>query len=151
MSEKIPCCLNRVIRNEYDGVTFEFYKDKNWIPCPPSRMHELGIWGNRVYFNPSLKVGALVTQRSARYPEFAVSANGLYFIRDAVAKAENIDRGFLVLVEYDWTPVINVIPENEILAALKDIPPRNDRGSEYWWIDEDGSPYTRVFAKDLFS
>jgi hypothetical protein len=130
-----------------EDVTFYFF-DLNWNAFPPKKLNELGVSGNQLWHNASLKVGALVVKRSAQYLEFAVSQAGLAYLHNAVQAGTTITRGYLVLMERDGQTVVKAMPASEVVAALDGIPPRQGSLGEYWWLNEDGSLYTRPIPKN---
>jgi hypothetical protein len=133
--------------NVITEVTFNF-RDRDWHQCPPNKMRQLEIWGNDMWTNPTLSIVALVAYRSTRYPEFAVSEAGLNFISDAV-KDGKIESGFVILKErHDGSKLVIALPVAEVVASLEGIAPRQESGSPYWWLCENGEPYAKPIPKN---
>jgi hypothetical protein len=128
-------------------MTFEFcfafsFDDPRWKRFPQKTHDELGLVGNELFGNKSGKAGALVCSPSNKYPEVAVSKTGLDYLAAALQRGD-ITSGEVVF--YEWEGRKRVIVETlnvvDVVAALKNTPPREGRFGQYWWFNRDGTPY----------
>jgi hypothetical protein len=118
-----------------DTTAFRF-DNRDWRLVSRDKLTELGISPNRIAFNKVTNAAALVVDQSARYAEFAVSETGLVLLHSALqsGKVEKAEVVFVIKMA-----VMRRHPVLEMVATVKDIPPREGQFGRYWWFNLNGT------------
>jgi hypothetical protein len=120
-------------------VMMKYQSDKGWRSFTRQQLDDLGIYPNRVQYNPRLGKADLLVHQSPRYTEFAVGENGLNNSQAAL-KNGRITVSDVVLINLDWEEVARK-PVSEVAAMVENVPPRNGEYGRYWLFNADLTLY----------
>jgi len=112
--------------------------DPRWRNYTTAQTRTLGIYPNSLRHHADENIGALVTVKSNKYDEYAVSATGIDYLFRAQEEGR-IKSGYLVLMRG------NIIVATKDIAAVaamvSNVFPREGQLGPYYWFNADGTVY----------
>jgi hypothetical protein len=117
-----------------------FQPEDGWRTFPrPKSNADTDFFPNRMWHNERTGEGVLAAYQSDRYTKFAIGEKGLNYLLTAL-KEERITTGDVVTVNLN-DELIARKSVSEVVASVKNIPPKNGPYGRYWLFNADLTPY----------
>ena len=114
------------------------FSDTRWRTYTSEQTRTLGVYPNSLRHHADENIGALVTVKSNKYDEYAVSATGIDYLFRALEEGR-IKAGYLVLMRENKIVATKDIAA--VAAMVSNVAPRDGQLGPYHWFNADGTPY----------